>query len=338
MTGKFRGSCAIPSSSMYGPDQAAAGAGAFSRFAKDPELKSAKENVMPSAPSRYAFKDERTQPAVDLLSRIPKFAPGRVVDLGCGPGYSTELIARLYPRAEIIGVDPSANALQTAQTLLPGIQFEQVDIGEWTPNEPYDLIFSNGALQWLPNHRNLVPKLLSSLKVGGFLALQIPNNLQEPNRILLRMVAADAPWAEKLLPIAKSEPNNEAYEDLYARLRPDCASMEIWETTYFHPLNGVWSIIAWMKASGLGPFLTPLDATERRGFLRLYVDELAREYPRQPDGKVLLRFRHDHRRRSRKAGWLVRRKSSRQYSRDPRLWLERQQPRQFDAGEQRRSA
>jgi trans-aconitate 2-methyltransferase len=66
--------------------------------------------------------------------------------------------------------------------------------------------------------------------------------------------------------------------------------MEIWETTYFHPLNGVWSIVAWMKASSLGPFLAPLDINERRGFLRQYVDELAREYPVQPDGKVLLRF------------------------------------------------
>jgi trans-aconitate 2-methyltransferase len=245
---------------------------------------------MPSAPFRYGFKNERTQPAVDLLSRIPKFAPRRVVDLGCGPGFATELIARRYPRADIIGVDDSESALQAAKALLPAVHFERFEIGVWTPEEAYDLIFSNGALQWLPNHRNLVPKLLASVEAGGFLALQIPNNIQEPNRVLMRMVAADGSWADKLLPIAKSEPNTEVYEDLYARLRPDCASLEIWETTYFHPLNGVWSIIAWMKASGLGPFLKPLDANERRGFLRQYADQLAREYPLQPDGKVLLRF------------------------------------------------
>lgn len=245
---------------------------------------------MPSATSRYVFKEERTQPAVDLLSRVPTFAPRRVVDHGCGPGYSTESIARLYPRAEIIGVDQSANAIRVAQTRQPGVQFQQVDMGRWLPDELYDLIFSSGALQWLPHHRNLVAKLLSWVEEGGFLALQIPNNLQEPNRVLMRMVAADGPWAAKLLPIAKSEPTTEAYEELYASLRPNCASMEIWETTYFHALNGVWSIIAWMKASGLGPFLGPLDANERRGFLRMYADELAREYPVQPDGKVLLRF------------------------------------------------
>jgi trans-aconitate methyltransferase len=190
-----------------------------------PRPNSAKENVMPSAPSGYAFKDERTQ--VDLLSRIPKIAPRRVADLGCGPGYSTELIARFYPRprAEIIGVDHSENALQTARALLPGIQFEQFDIGQGTPDEPYDLIFSNGALQWLPNHRNLLSKLLSSVEKGGFLALQIPNNLQEPNRFLFRMVAADGPWAAKLLPIAKSEPNTKAYEDLYGPVRVATGSM-----------------------------------------------------------------------------------------------------------------
>jgi trans-aconitate 2-methyltransferase len=245
---------------------------------------------MPSVPYHYVFQEERTRPAVDLLSRLPKFAPRRVVDLGCGPGFSTELIAKLFPHAEIVGLDDSENALQMAHALLPGIHFEKLDIGQWTPAEPFDLIFSNGALQWLPNHRHLVPKLLSWVEKGGFLALQIPNNLQEPNRALMRMVAAEGPWAEKLLPIAKSTPSNEAYEDLYAALRPICASMDVWETTYFHPLNGVWSIIAWMKASSLGPFLTPLDANERRGFLRLYADELAREYPVQPDGKVLLRF------------------------------------------------
>jgi trans-aconitate 2-methyltransferase len=245
---------------------------------------------MRSAQFRYVFRDERTQPAADLLSRIPAFAPRRVADLGCGPGFSTELIARRFPDAEIIGIEQSEKAFQMARTRLPGIQFEALDICHWTPAEPFDLIFSNGALQWLPNHRHLVPKLLSSVAKGGFLALQIPDNLQEPNRALIRMIAAEGPWAEKLLPIAKSEPNNEACEDLYAALRPICASMEIWETTYFHPLNGVWSIVAWMKASGVDPFLAALDTNERRGFLRQYVKELAREYPVQSDGKVLLRI------------------------------------------------
>lgn len=245
---------------------------------------------MPSAPFHYVFQEERLRPAVDLLSRIPKIAPRRVADLGCGPGYSTELIARRFPDAEIIGVDQSEKALQVARTLLPEIRFDELDIAQWASPKPFDLIFSNGALQWLPNHRHLVPKLLSSVAKSGFLALQIPNNLQEPNRALIRMVAAEGPWAKKLLPIAKSIPSNEAYEDLYAALRPICGSMDIWETTYFHPLNGVWSIVSWMKASGLGPFLTSLEDDERQAFLRLYADELSRAYPVQPDGKVLLRI------------------------------------------------
>ena len=129
---------------------------------------------------QYVFPEERTRPAIDLLSLIPKFTPECAVDLGCGPGFATAMIARNFPHAEIVGVDQDEEALQIARALLPGIRFDQLDIGRWTPIKPYDLIFSNGALKSIPNHRRLLPKLLSSVKSGGYIALQIPNNLQEP--------------------------------------------------------------------------------------------------------------------------------------------------------------
>lgn len=238
----------------------------------------------------YAFQVERTRPALDLLSRIPNFAPDDVVDLGCGPGFSTSLIARAFPHARIIGVDHSEEALQVARTLLPAIEFAQLDIAKWAPTRPCGLIFSNGALQWLPDHQQLLPRLLSSVDRGGFLALQIPNNLHEPNRSLMRMVAADGPWAKKLVPIAKTRPMIETFEDIHSMLWPICESMEIWETTYVHLLNDVWSIIEWMMATGLGPFLAPLGDEERRKFLELYATELSRAYPALPDGNIMLRF------------------------------------------------
>lgn len=238
----------------------------------------------------YPFREERIRPAVDLLSRIPKFAPERVVDLGCGPGFSTALIARQFPDAKIVGVDHAEMALQAAQALLPRVRFEKLDITRWAPSQPFGLIFSNGALQWLPDHHRLVPKLLSLVEHEGFLALQIPNNLQEPNRVLMRMVAADGPWAKKLMPIAKSRPTIESFEDLYTTLRPSCTSIDIWGTTYVHLLDGVRSIIEWMTATGLGPFLAPLDGDERQKFLDVYATELSRVYPTLPDGKIMLRF------------------------------------------------
>jgi trans-aconitate 2-methyltransferase len=238
----------------------------------------------------YVFQKERTLPAVDLLNRIPRFKPGKVIDLGCGPGYTTALLVRRFPQAEIVGIDISEDALEVARARLPKIHFSKFEIGSWTDPKPYDLIFSNGALQWITRHHVLLPKLLSSLAPRGRLALQIPSNCQEPNRALMRMVVVDGPWAKKLLPIAKTRSTTEAFESYYAMLRQFCRSVEIWQTTYVHPLDGVHSIVEWMKATSLGPFLQLLDEGERRDFLEAYTEELARAYPVQSDGTVLLRF------------------------------------------------
>jgi len=136
----------------------------------------------------------------------------------------------------------------------------------------------------------MLPKLVQRLAPGGRLAVQFPNNLYEPNRALLRMVAADGPWAKSLLPVAKAQPFNQTMEGLYALLRPICASVDIWETTYLCALDGVEGIVDFMKASGLAPFLAPLDPSAQRKFLDRYAAELARAYPEQSDGAVLMRF------------------------------------------------
>ena len=111
------------------------------------------------------------------------------------------------------------------------------------------LIFASGDLDLLPSLRQLLPVLVTPLSFGGSLAVQIPNNLYEPNRALLRMVAADGPWAKKLLPVAKTRPFNEMMEGLYALLSPVCASVDIWETIYLYALKGVGAIIDLMKAT-----------------------------------------------------------------------------------------
>ena len=238
----------------------------------------------------FVFQKERTLPAVDLLNRIPRSRPRKVIDLGCGPGYTTTLLARRFLRAEIVGIDRAEDALKIARARLPKVQFNKLEISSWTDSKPYDLIFSNGALQWAPRHHVLLPKLIASLAPRGRLALQIPSNWQEPNRALMRMVAVDGPWAKKLLPIAKTRSTTEAFESYYAMLREFCCSVDIWQTTYVHSLDGVLSIVEWMKATGLGPFLNPLDDAERRNFIEAYTTELTRAYPVQSDGTVLLRF------------------------------------------------
>jgi trans-aconitate 2-methyltransferase len=154
----------------------------------------------------------------------------------------------------------------------------------------FDLIFSNGDLDLLPALRKMLPALVMRLARAGSLAVQNPNNLCEQNRALLRMVAADGPWAEKLLSRAKTRPFNETMEILYELLNPVCASVDIWETTYLYDLKGVGAIIDFVGATSLAPFLHPLDESSRKRFLDRYEIELARAYPSLTDGRVPLRF------------------------------------------------
>ena len=155
----------------------------------------------------------------------------------------------------------------------------------------FDLICSNGSLEMVPSLRRLLPMLVGMVAAGGCLAVEFPNDLYEPTRALMRMIAADGPWARTLLPIAKTRPFNETMEGLYALLSPICAAVDIWEATYLHAMPGVGAIIEWMEATSLAPFLAPLDEANRRRFLDRYAAELRQAYPALPDGVVLLRSR-----------------------------------------------
>ncbi len=106
------------------------------------------------------FANERTQSALDLVARIDLPAPRRIVDLGCGPGNSTVLLRDRWPDADIIGLDNSADMLETARREHAGIDFVEGNLATWTPAEPCDLVFSNAALQWVGDHATLVPRLL----------------------------------------------------------------------------------------------------------------------------------------------------------------------------------
>ena len=141
------------------------------------------------------FEDERTRPAIDLIGRIPLTEICSAVDIGCGPGNSTELIVNRYPGARVLGLDNSPDMLAKARTRLPGVSFQEADIAAWKPDERYDLIFANAVLQWLPDHQRLLARLASLLRTERCLAVQMPNNLREPSPSLMRMVAQERPSA-----------------------------------------------------------------------------------------------------------------------------------------------
>ncbi len=236
------------------------------------------------------FEDERTRAARNLLAQVPLAAATQVYDLGCGPGNSTELLIRRFPGARIVGVDTSQAMLDIARSRAPGARFDRMDIADWTPEAPADLIFANAALQFLPDHDRLFPRLMSQLAPGGFLAVQMPDNVREISHALMRMVAADGPWAPRLVPIAKTRAVISGLDDYYEWLRPHAAKLDLWRTTYVHPLDGPQGVVDWFAGSGLRPFLDALDDREAAQFLERYRRELGGAYARQSDGHILMAY------------------------------------------------
>ena len=236
------------------------------------------------------FEDERTRPPRDLLAQVPLERPRRVVDLGCGPGNSTELLVERFPRSEIVGLDSSADMLAKARERLPNCTFIKGDIASWTPEPGTDLLFANAVMQWLPGHTAILRRLVEKLPQGGVLAVQMPDNTREPARAFQREVGASGPWADH--PEIKAAmhgdlPPPEGYYDL---LRSVCAHLDIWHIVYNHVMESPQAIVEWFKGSSLQPYLAPLDEAAREQFLAAYTEKIVGAYKPRFDGKVLLRF------------------------------------------------
>lgn len=242
-------------------------------------------------PAQYlAFADERTRPARDLLAHVPLVAARRIYDLGCGPGNSTALLVKRFPQARVTGIDNSPAMLQAARADCPGADFAFGDLSIWLPPEQPDLLFSNATFQWVPDHLGVLQRLAGTLPAGGVMAVQMPDNLEEPSHRLMQTAAGLGPWSAKLREAAGARDLLPPADTYYARLKPQFARLDIWHTIYNHPLDGVEGIVSWLGSTGLRPFLAPLDEEERNDYLGVYRALLARAYPAQADGKVLLRF------------------------------------------------
>ena len=234
------------------------------------------------------FESERTRPAQDLLARIPVADVRFATDLGCGPGNSTELLARAWPEAQIIGLDSSEAMLTQARERLPRCTFLNEDIRRWRATEPQQVIYANASLQWLDAHDSLLPQLANQLESGGALAIQMPDNLQEPSHRLMREIAACDPWRQRIGDVERKTPlTSERYYDLLTQA--DC-EVDLWRTTYYHVMPDAQAIVLWLKATGLRPFLNALDPDEQPRFLEQYHQALRLAYPPRADGCVLLAF------------------------------------------------
>jgi trans-aconitate 2-methyltransferase len=235
--------------------------------------------------------ENRSRAAHDFMCCIPVRAPRRIADVYAGQGSMGLLLAQQFPDAEIDAFDLSHSGERVAERRLERFLGRSSGNSFPTALKNFDLIFLTGSLDLLPSLPRLLPGLVEMLDANGWLAVQIPNDLYEPSRALVRMIAADGPWARKLLPIAKTRPFNESMEGLYTLLSPICAAVDVWEAAYLHAMSSIATIVELMEATSLAPFLAPLDPTDRRKFLARYAAELDEAYPTQPDGSVLLRFR-----------------------------------------------
>ncbi|HEX7725319.1 MAG TPA: trans-aconitate 2-methyltransferase [Rhizomicrobium sp.] len=240
-------------------------------------------------PSFYlTYADERTRPAADLLARVAREKPARVADLGCGPGNSTALLAQRWPQAKVEGVDSSPQMIDAAKKSGVAANFILADLASWKPDAPYDVVFSNATYQWLPDHRALLPRLMGFVAKGGVFAFQVPNNQYSPSHTLMRDVAAQGPWAEKLADVrGVFVEKAQTYFDVLA---PHAGSLDIWTTEYLHVLEGEDAVFKWVSGTGLRPFLDALDDNERAAFTREYKARLNVAYPRRADGKTLFPF------------------------------------------------
>lgn len=241
-------------------------------------------------PSIYLkFDDKRTRPAAELLGRIQVDDPEHVVDLGCGPGNSTALLAARWPHAKITGVDSSQEMLdKAASTDLPAT-WTLADIATWRAAVPADVLFTNAALQWLGSHQSLFPSLMGEVAPGGILAIQMPRNFDAPSHTLLRE-AVEETNNSALISLLRENPV--ADPDVYHRLlTPHASSIDIWETTYLQVLSGDDAVLAWTSGTALVPFTSALAGTERDRFVNSYRHKLAAAYPQEADGSTLFSFK-----------------------------------------------
>jgi trans-aconitate 2-methyltransferase len=240
-------------------------------------------------PVRYGrYADERGRPFHELLARVGARRPERVVDLGCGDGALTATLLDRWPDAEVVGVDSSAEMLAAAgPRATPRLRFELAAVEEWAPPGPVDVLVSNAALQWVPDHVERLPQLVGMLAPGGWLAVQVPGNADAPSHVLLRELRRSPRWRDRLGPGPARWPDvldPPGYLDRLARL--GCV-VDAWETTYAHVLQGADPVLEWVRGTALRPVLAALSPADAADFEAEYGAALREAYPAAPYGTVV---------------------------------------------------
>jgi trans-aconitate 2-methyltransferase len=236
------------------------------------------------------FAKERTQPSIDLVARINLAAPRNIIDIGCGPGNSTRILASRWPESKILGVDNSPAMIQKAKTDFPALDWAEMDANNLPLKEKYDIVFSNATIQWLPDHEKLLPNLWATVNDGGCLAVQIPLHHQMPISAIVEKVAASGAWANTL----KNSYDHFTFHEVefyYDALALLSDNFSLWETDYYHVMNAPAEIVEMMRATGMKPYLDKLNSeSEKNEFEKKVLEAVTAGYPAQTNGKVLFPF------------------------------------------------
>jgi trans-aconitate 2-methyltransferase len=238
-------------------------------------------------PERYlAYADERARPFADLMARVGATEADHVVDLGCGPGNLTGLLARRWPGADVLGLDASPEMVARAQESGPvGTRFEMADLRTWEAGRPVDVLVSNATLQWVPGHLDLLPRLVAQVAPAGWFAFQVPGNFAEPSHVLLHRLASDERFREYVDEVARPDAHGpEVY--LEALLDLGCR-VDAWETTYLHLLEGDDPVFTWISGTAARPVLQALPEGPRQELEAEYKQLLRDAYTPGPHGTVL---------------------------------------------------
>lgn len=238
-------------------------------------------------PERYLeFAGERGRPFVELVGRVGAEDPRAVLDLGCGPGNLTGLLLRRWPDAEVTGLDSSPAMIEKARTLGDGVTYDVADLRDWVSTEvSVDVLVSNATLQWVPGHLDLLPALLAKVRPGGWLAFQVPGNVDEPSHTARRDLESESPYAEQAAGVSRPASHDAA---TYLRaLQPHVTSVDAWETTYLHVLEGEDPVFTWVSGTSAGPVLEALDDELRPRFVAELKARLRAAYPDDGHGVVL---------------------------------------------------
>ena len=237
------------------------------------------------------FEKERTQPVIDLISRIEIENPPRIIDIGCGPGNSTRELKKRWSNAELIGLDNSESMLKKARTDYPHLDFQMGDASKDLSHlGEFEVVFSNAVIQWIIDQPTTLKNLFKLLKKNGVLAIQVPNSAEMPINIAVKTTTNKNQWETHF----KGFQPPLFYHDLhyyYDIISTLTDQLHLWETHYIHIMESHTQIVDWYKSTGMKPYLEILPNEKLRDeFCNDVLEEVRCGYKKQEDGKILFPF------------------------------------------------